>query len=66
MADDQKVKVVSATGVSSSSNLGNDDLAERIHDAMQQAIRECLDEGVTDPDEQRARMMAAREAVLAE
>lgn len=66
MASDQKVKVVAATGVSSSSSLGNDDLAERVHDAMQQAIRECLDQGITDPDEQRERMLAAREEVLSE
>lgn len=66
MAKPSEAKVVSATGVSSSANLsGNDGLAERIHDAMQQAIRECLDQGVTDPDEQRGRMLAAREAVLA-
>lgn len=66
MAEEQKIRVAAATGVSSSSNLGNDDLAERVHGAMQQAIRECLDQGVTDPDEQRERMMAAREAMLAE
>lgn len=59
-------RVVEATGIASSSALGNDDLAARIEAAMQQAIRECLDQGVTDPDEQRGRMLAAREAVLAE
>ncbi len=65
MAKDQEVKVVASTGVSSSSSLSGDaDLAQRIQTAMEQAIRECLDEGITDPDVQRERMMAARETEL--
>jgi hypothetical protein len=67
MPEDQKITVVSSTGISSASNLaGNDDLADRVHDAMQNAVRQCLDEGIIDPTQQRERMMAAREAVLAE
>lgn len=66
MAEQNAPRKVKATGVASASQTGNGDMAARIEAAMQQAIRECLDEGVTDPDEQRARMMAAREAVLAE
>lgn len=65
MAKDQGVKIVASTGISSSATLsGNTDLADRVQAAMEQAIRECLDAGITDPDEQRERMMAAREAEL--
>lgn len=67
MAKDQGVKVVAATGISSSATLsGNTDLADRVQSAMEQAIRECLDAGIVDPDEQRERMLAARDAVLSE
>lgn len=66
MADQSKPRVVEAVGVASASQVGNDDLAARIEAAMQRAIRECLDEGVTDTAVQRERISAAREAVLAE
>lgn len=61
------VKVVSAVGVSSNSTLsGDSELADRVERAMHQAIRDCLEEGVVDPDTQRDRMLAARDAILAE
>jgi len=67
MPEDQKTTIVASTGISSASSLGgNGDLADRVHDAMQNAVRECLDEGVIDPTQQRERMMAARQAVLDE
>lgn len=66
MADKTATRVAQATGIASSSQIGNDDLAARIEAAMQQAIRECLDQGVTDPDEQRERMLAARGKVLSD
>lgn len=60
-----QIKVVEATGIASASNAsGNSDLASQIEAAMQQALRECLDQGVTDPEEQRARMLVARDAVI--
>jgi len=66
MADQSKTRVVEAVGVASASQVGNDDLAARIEAAMQQAIRECLDEGVTDTVAQRERIAAARQAILDE
>jgi len=66
MADENKPRVIEATGVAVSAQSGNDSLAARVEAAMQQAIRECLDEGVTDTIAQRERISAAREAVLAE
>lgn len=59
-----EVRQVHAVGIASTSSSGNDDLSARIEEAMHAAVRECLDAGITDPDAQRERMLAAREAVL--
>lgn len=40
------------------------DLSKRIEDAMIAAVEACGAEGVTDPDEIRARKLAARDAVI--
>ena len=57
---------VEATGVASASTTsGNTGLASQIEAAMMTAVRQCLDEGITDPGTQRERIIAAREAVLA-
>lgn len=65
--DSAPVRQAHAAGVASASSLSGDkSVAERIEAAMHQAIQECLDQGITDPDAQRERMLAAREAVLGE
>lgn len=55
------VTVVAATGVAV---FGNPTMADVIGEAMRQAIQKCLDEGVIDPDVQRQRVLAARDAAL--
>lgn len=59
-----EITIVTATGVAMSTNPGEDTLADAIGAAMEQAIRDCLDAGIIDPDVMRERMLAAREAVL--
>lgn len=55
--------IVEAVGVSASVP-GDKTLGARIEAAMVQAVKDCQAAGVTDPGETRARMMAARDAVL--
>jgi hypothetical protein len=57
--------IVEAVGVSVNVGVPRDKaLGARIEAAMVQAIKDCQADGITYPDEIRARMMAAREAVL--
>jgi hypothetical protein len=55
--------VVAAVGIGVSHNMG-DDLHDRIETAMREACESAQAAGVTDPDEIRDRMLAARDAVL--
>lgn len=63
MADESRI--VAATGAAVHATFSGDwDSAERQEKAMSEAIQKAHDEGITDPVEIKARMMAAREAVL--
>lgn len=54
--------IVSAVGISVGAvDPANNDLADRIAEAMRQAVIKAQAEGVTDPDVIRARMMGAKE-----
>jgi hypothetical protein len=55
--------VISATGVSVGSNVtGDSERAARIQEAMTKAVEQAQAEGITDPDEIRARVHAARDS----
>ncbi|MET3409442.1 hypothetical protein [Methylobacterium sp. 1030] len=62
MADAQNTVIVS-TGIAVTA-AADDERGQRVEAAMVQAIRQCLDEGIIDPDVQRERILAARDAVL--
>lgn len=55
--------IVSGVGVAASKS-NEPGLSKRIESAMAQAVTDALADGINDPDEQRARMMAARAEVL--
>lgn len=56
-----KANIVEATGVATSAK--DPTHAKVVEHAMSQAILKCLAEGITDPNEQRKRILAARESV---
>jgi hypothetical protein len=63
MTDQPESKVVEAVGIAIS-HADRTPLAERIAEAMRQAVIKAQADGVTDPDKIRAAMMAARDAVM--
>lgn len=57
--------IVSSVGIAVGAlDPANNGLAERIAEAMRQAVIKAQAEGVTDPDEIRARMMEAKDACV--
>lgn len=58
----RKDKVVKAVGASG--NAKDSGLAQRVEAAMSQAISQAYQEGVTEPEQVKERMMSAREIVL--
>ena len=61
----KKSKIVSAVGASANTLApGGRPLAQRIEQAMSDAVTRAMGEGVTDPAEIKAQMMAARAEVL--
>ncbi len=60
-------KVVEAVGVSANSVANADrSRAKAIEAAMSAAVSQCYADGITDPVKVKERMMAARQAVIAE
>ena len=60
----KKSKIVAAVGVSANAlDQARRPLAQRIEQAMSEAVTRAMDQGVTDPGEIKAEMMAAREMV---
>lgn len=57
-----KSRIVAAAGVAVVS--ADPDRAARVEKAMSDAIQKALADGVTDPKEQKALMLKARDAVL--
>jgi len=60
-----KPRLVTSVGVSANVR-GNPALAEKIEQAMSQAVVDANKRGVSDPEEIRAAMLAARDKVLGE
>ena len=60
----KKPTIVEASGSASSSMAGgNAPLAQGIEQAMTEATQQCFDEGITDPEEIKARKLDARQQV---
>jgi hypothetical protein len=62
-ASKPKSRIVSAVGTASSSK--DDGLSQRIEEAMANAVKAAMDDGITDPAEIKERMLAAREEAKA-
>lgn len=58
-------KVVEAVAVAAKSfKNGSTRLTKQIEDAMSQAVLDCMSEGITEPEDIKAKMMEARQKVL--
>lgn len=57
--------VVEATGIAVG-RMGGEGRAQRIEKAMQEALEKAQADGITDADELREAMIAARDAVIAD
>ena len=64
MAKQTKSRIVSATGVAAAQGGVKTDLSARVEKAMSEAILKAAENGVTDDNEIRKRMLAARDGVL--
>jgi hypothetical protein len=59
-------RVVAAVGTAAAANFsGDSDRAARVEKAMAGAVAKALADGITDPKEQRALILKARDAELA-
>lgn len=56
---------VIAAAVGTASHSSSPNLAKAIEAAMSKAVEDAMADGIHDPDEQRARMLAARADVVA-
>jgi formaldehyde-activating enzyme involved in methanogenesis len=64
MAKKKEGKVVAAVGLAAVGSGGS--LSRDIEAAMAKAVEDCFAEGITDPEEHKIAMMAARERVKKE